>query len=140
MLVLLASVAWGSSLYPSELQSLSGSSCEPACTVCHSTNSGGSGTVVQPFGTAMVARGLTGGSNTAGLAAAYTQLIDDQVDSDGDGVADAEAIADDIEPNDGGSLCGDNPVFGCLSHGPAMPGLGLLGLFVVAIRRTRRRD
>lgn len=138
MLLVFSTLAWGSTLYPSEVQTLSGASCEPACTVCHSSNTGGSGTVTQPFGMEMTSRGLTGGSNTVALADAYTQLIDDDVDSDGDGTSDAEALASDLDPNTGLGLCGgESPTFGCLSHSPAVPALGLFGVLMVAARRRR---
>ncbi|MEM6928837.1 MAG: hypothetical protein AAF602_18000 [Myxococcota bacterium] len=138
MLFVLASVAWGSPGYPTEIQSLSGGQCTPACTICHETNAGGTGTITQSFGIAMTERGLTGASNNEALAAAYTALIDDAVDSDGDGTLDADALADGVDPNTGSELCDVlTPRFGCLSHSPALPGLGLLGVLLVARRRRR---
>lgn len=139
LITLWSTFAVASSVYPSEVQSLSGAGCTPACTICHSSNAGGSGTVVQPFGTAMMGQGLTGGSDTTGLANAYTAVVDAGTDSDGDGTADAEALAQDLDPNTGEALCDTaTPQYGCLSHSPLVPGGALLGLIAVAARRRRR--
>lgn len=140
LLTLLFASASASSVYPTTLAQLAGSTCEPTCTVCHETESGGGGTVVQDFGVAMVARGLTGGADTEGLEAALTTLEDDAIDSDGDGTPDVDELAGGVDPNPGGEAYCDvlTPTYGCLSHtgGPPLAGLALLGL--LALRRVRR--
>jgi len=136
MFLVLSATALASPLYPLEIRDLSGAPCEPACTVCHESNLGGSGSVNQPFGEAMMARGLTGASDTDALAEAYSQLVDDAVDSDADGTSDAEALASGLEPNTGAPLCDVvTPTFGCLSHSPGAPGAALVGLLAVFRRR-----
>lgn len=138
MLIAFATVAMASPSYPAEVQNLSGGACTPACTLCHESNLGGSGTITRAFGMAMQDRGLTGGSDVTGLADAYTMLVDDVVDSDSDGTADAEELAVSDDPNGGSNFCGtEQPVFGCLSHAPMVPaGLGLV-LLAAAARRRR---
>jgi len=138
MIFVLAATALGSPLYPRELETLSGAPCAPACTVCHDTNRGGSGTVVQPFGRAMEDRGMGGGTDRGSVASAYTALIDDAVDSDDDGTPDEEALAHGVDPSSGDPFCGvEAPTYGCLSHVPTAPGLGLLVALGLAARRRR---
>ncbi|MEO0602409.1 MAG: hypothetical protein AAF211_13285, partial [Myxococcota bacterium] len=72
------------------------------------------------------------------LATAYTALIDDAVDSDGDSTLDADALANGVDPNTGSELCDVlTPRFGCLSHSPLVPVLWLGGMLVVVGRRRR---
>ncbi len=139
MLVLLTlSAALASTPYPAEIANSTGAPCEPACTLCHESAVGGSGTVVTEFGLAMMARGLGGGANTAALDDALDQMLTDNVDSDGDGVADVEEIAEGGTPNPGEpAVCGGvQPVYGCLNHTrPAAPTL-LPVLAAVALALT----
>ncbi|MEN0067324.1 MAG: hypothetical protein AAGA48_34660 [Myxococcota bacterium] len=142
LLVLSAFVAQASPSYPAELQSLSGGPCAPACTVCHATNAGGSGTVTMPFGQALVAEGLTGGSDVDALGNAYMALIDANTDSDGNGTSDAEELARGDDPNSSSEFCdARQPQFGC-AHTPGLPaaalGLGVMGL-LLRRRVTPRR-
>src|SRR4051794_36315652 len=47
-----------SSTYPAEIRAHLGLNYTPDCTLCHSTPSGGFGTVTTPFGVSMRSRGL----------------------------------------------------------------------------------
>jgi hypothetical protein len=142
MLLSLVMSAWASSNYPGELQAAVGVDCLPTCTVCHETAGGGSGTVIQDFGIAMMERGLTGGGNTDALTTAFDTLTADGVDSDGDGTADADELANGEDPNpDGEPFCDVvQPEYGCFntSASPASL-LGVLGgLLAVGVARRKR--
>lgn len=136
--------AFASSTYPSALADASGMPCTPTCTVCHETNSGGSGTVVQAFGMAMMDRGLTGGSQVDLVTSAFDTLSADGVDSDGDGVTDADELAAGDNPNDDTTFCGGDapltPTYGCFNSAQSpVTGLAVLGAAaVVALGRRRR--
>ena len=136
--LLSAHVAIATSNFPAALESELGTVCRPPCTVCHTNNSGGSGTVTQPFGVAMKDRGLVGGS-VSKLQAALAQMDADGVDSDGDGILDTQALTDGIDPNDGTAFCGTlRPEYGCVGGG-TFAGVGLLLLPAVARRRRNSR-
>ncbi len=70
----------------------------PGCTGCHTSATGGEGTVMQPFGLTMVSLGLTGGEDVQLLVDTLNAL--GQADSDGDGAIDAEEIMGQGDPND----------------------------------------
>ncbi len=138
----LLSAAWASFPYPDALQSNVGGACTPQCTVCHATNSGGGGTVTMDFGKAMMVRGLSGGSDSASLAAAVDQMTTDEVDSDGDGTLDVDELALGDDPNPGGLAFCDivTPQYGCVSVVPRPPrwSMALVG-FTLAAWTVRRR-
>lgn len=146
-LPLLGGVALASSVYPSDLEAAVGSCKPPPCVVCHETNGGGGGTVTRAFGQALMARGLTGGSNSDLLNSSLDQLATDAVDSDGDGTTDWDELAAGSDPNPGGvAFCDQlSPIYGCVGaqasvvpYGaePAAAGALLLaGMLVVARRR-----
>jgi hypothetical protein len=83
--------------FPSEIQTHLHLTYTPQCTLCHGSISGG-GPVVQPFGDAMLAAGLTisGGST---LTNALDKLAQDNTDSDGDGVPDIDELKAGTNPN-----------------------------------------
>lgn len=144
MLTLLLAVgsAAASPGYPAEVEAYLGAPCTPQCTICHQDNGGGDGTVVQPFGEAMMAAGLTGGSNYDALHTALDQLAADGTDSSGSGTSDIDALTAGLDPNTGNSFCGiDPPTYGCATTGGARalwPTIaGLLGA-VGAVWRGRR--
>jgi hypothetical protein len=107
--LLVASSASASEDYPKDIETYWRISSLPVkgmgCMLCHSSDLGGVGTVVQPFGKTMRANGLTSGSPTSlyntlkyVTAHAFTPPI---IDSDGDGVPDYTEIAvDHTNPND----------------------------------------
>jgi hypothetical protein len=87
------------------------------CTICHATNVGGVGTVIQPFGKAMRAAGLTL-ENPPALQAALTMLDTDKNDSDCNGIPDIEQIKAGRDPNTGAYIDGSGRI------APAEPGCG----------------
>ncbi|MBX2799057.1 MAG: hypothetical protein KTR31_15380 [Myxococcales bacterium] len=136
IVALLASAAIASPNFPSQLATLTDASCTPTCTACHDTLAGGSGTVIQPFGEALVDRGLTSSTDT--LAPALEALELDEVDSDSDGTLDVDAITAGLDPNDGTGVCdADGPVYGCLSHSGWPPGAWLATLTLLGLRSRR---
>lgn len=134
--------AQASGNYPTEVEAALAMPCVPTCMLCHADNAGGVGTVVQPFGEAMMARGLTGGGDVAALTAALDAMDAEGVDSDGDGQADVDALAEGLNPNDGSAFCDLLlPTYGCLGYTPVAPdggrwlALAAAGLAVAASRR-----
>jgi hypothetical protein len=118
MITLLFSLAAASPVYPSTLVTDLSIPCTPACTVCHASNAGGSGTVTSDFGVAMMGQGMNGGSDTTSLQAALTAMTSSAVDSDGDGVIDTEQLTAGIDPSTGTDFCGGDPLptpphYGC---------------------------
>jgi hypothetical protein len=138
---LLLGTAWASPGYPGEIQTDLGAGCVPQCTICHATNSGGAGTVVQDFGMAMQDRGLTGGSDYTALATALDAMTSDGVDSDGDGTIDTDELAGGTDPNpDGVAFCDVvTPNYGCFNTAasPASAVAVAAGLLAVGLARRR---
>ncbi|NOY25055.1 MAG: hypothetical protein GXP62_04195 [Oligoflexia bacterium] len=140
---LITSSAFAMSNFPADLQTDLGMQCTATCDLCHSSPSG-SGVPTEPFGIAMVDRGLT--VDAATVAGALDAMVADAVDSDGDGIIDTEALAQGLNPNPtgadycpvGSSITG--PVYGCASVS-ASPVSGLAGLLIglVALADRRRR-
>jgi hypothetical protein len=98
-LALTSAIAGASPSYPVLIQQdLGGSTCAPACTVCHRDNSGGVGTVVTPFGRSMMGLGLVAES-PASLKSALEKEEASQTDSNGDGVSDIDALMACEDPN-----------------------------------------
>jgi hypothetical protein len=135
-----SATARASTSYPPLIQQyLGGSTCAPACTVCHRDLNGGTGTVVTPFGRTMMGFGLVA-VNSLSLKSALDQDKAAHTDSDGDGDTDIDALMACRDPNqafgagDGGSI-GEG---GASSAGPGFtdptPEYGC------AIRRTPQGD
>lgn len=95
--LLLPSQAFAMGSFPSQIQSHLGLATAPHCNICHASTSGG-GPVVQPFGKAMLAAGLTrsGGST---LTRALDKLAQDKTDSNGDGTSDIDELKVGANPN-----------------------------------------
>lgn len=94
---LLASSAGLASLsYPTVLlQNLNLPAARP-CVLCHTTETGGAGTVTRPFGiTMMRTLGLVGNNDAALIAAIRANIYD----TDQDGVADIQELQDGSDPN-----------------------------------------
>jgi hypothetical protein len=142
-ILITATLTMASGNYPGEVQTEAGVPCAPTCTLCHATNAGGGGTVTQPFGQAMMARGLTGGGNTDALVAALGQLDSDGIDSDANGTSDVDALRAGENPNDGTPFCGDivvaTPTYGCFQHARAGGSAALVLGAIVLSRVARRR-
>lgn len=106
----------------------------PACTICHATNAGGSGTVVKPFGKYLVSRGLAPFDESS-LAGSLAAAAGERHDTDGDGILDVDALKQGLDPNGSPSPAtglGD-PTFGCSSTRGGGESTVLLAL-VVALR------
>jgi uncharacterized protein (TIGR03382 family) len=127
--------------FPGAIRANLGAVASPACAVCHAGGVTGRGTVTTPFGAAMRARGLVAYDETS-LTAALAALTQDNVDSNGDGVADVDALKQGLDPNVGGSS-GPVPEYGCVgsvaggTHGAGVYA-ALAGVVLVALRRRRR--
>jgi uncharacterized protein (TIGR03382 family) len=140
LLVALAFPAGGalaSPNFPDALQERAGGACTPSCTVCHETNGGGRGTVVQPFGEALMELGLAGGGDVDALADGLDALEASASDVDGDGLGDVDELVLDQDPNPGGaSLCDvPPPRYGCA----ALPGPAGASWLVLVLAGTLRR-
>jgi hypothetical protein len=93
-------VASATPTFPGAIQTDLGLSYTPPCTVCHQTDSGGQGTVVQAFGKAMKMHGLVD-ADTSSVQTALTAMDSAKVDSDCDGVPDVEQLKEGRDPNTG---------------------------------------
>ena len=135
--------------FPAAIQSDLMLSAAPACTICHSTNAGGEGTVTQPFGISMRAAGLVQ-YDVASLDAALATLKKNETSSVGDGVPDITKLEEGKDPNVplNGSFGPVEPSYGCGATvaGRPLPGasavwsvVGGLGLAIVLARVRRRR-
>lgn len=136
--LLLVSAAHASLVYPNELSTELGMPCAPLCTACHDSQAGGAGTVTQPFGMAMMDRGLTGAAQVDLLATALAAMEADAVDSDADGTLDVDELLAGEDPNGGEPFCGVlTPTYGCFNHTPGLAtGVGVV-LGALALRRRR---
>ncbi len=127
------------------------------CTICHSSDSGGVGTVVQPFGKAMKMANLVL-ENTQSLQMALSSLQSQMTDSDCDGIPDIQQLKDGRDPNPPGEYIdmsgktappemgcsnAEQPAFGCgaqLSPVPA-PWQGAAAvLAILGASLVRRRS
>lgn len=124
--------------FPGQIKDHLGLSAAPQCNLCHGSVSGG-GPMVQPFGLAMVAAGLTisGGST---LTSALDKLQQNGTDSNGNGVPDIAELIAGTNPNPdktpieygcGGQIASRSP----RGWGPSLAGI-LTFLFVLT-RRSR---
>lgn len=145
ILTLVLASAWASSSYPGDIESELGMGCVPQCTLCHETNGGGSGTVIQEFGMAMMDRGLTGGSNASALTSALAAMTSDGVDSDADGTIDTDELSAGQNPNGGADYCAGGvepltPKYGCFNSAQApASALGIFASFLAFGLVKRRR-
>jgi|GEM_PF-1266755 len=148
--LLSATAALSSSNYPGGVSNhLGGTTPLPSCTACHTSNAGGAGTVTAAFGEAMVAEGLGGGSDIAGLTAALDALETAGTDSDTGGVGDVAELRAGTNPNDGaddgntggGGGGGDQLQYGFGCSATTMPGatIAALAVLLLGLRRRRRR-
>jgi hypothetical protein len=80
----------------------------PYCTLCHTTDAGGTGTAITPFGRALLRTG-TLGNNVPSLDGALDTLEGSANDSDRDGVTDIDELRAGMSPNEGDALPGSEP-------------------------------
>jgi hypothetical protein len=137
--------------YPTDINSKLGVSGDPPlCTICHRDLSGGSGTVIQPFGVQMVANfGLTGGAATDKL----NQALDDNEaaknDADGDGQPDVDELKAGTNPSLAGGSAVAPAKYGCFESGgtiasappgsPRLMSLAMAGAVAALLFWRRRR-
>jgi hypothetical protein len=150
---LVATSALASGGYPDAVRAkLSLAAAPPqSCALCHTNGITGAGTVNTLFGTAMRARGLTGGENATSLNTALDTMAADAVDSDGDGTTDVGELMAGRNPNTvdgmstdggtGGGSGGDGSTpslkYGC--GAAVVPELLALAGLVPLLRRRRAR-
>jgi len=148
-LVLILAVAFAprlaraSSDYPDLIRTKLGLARVPDCTLCHSDDNGGNGTIVTWFGLSMQDFGVQGKRDDL-LDAALDRVRDEEWDSDADGIPDVEELQSGSDPNDGPGRTGGppRPDRGCATtvgetHRStiALPGLLLVAVF--ALKRLR---
>jgi hypothetical protein len=117
--------AGASDTYPGAIrEALSGMPCDPPCTVCHETLSGGIGTATKPFAESIKATADLGCCNEDLVAGALETMRNSCAgqggnappgcNSDGDDMPDIEELEEGRDPNVSGvgNLCG-GPVYGC---------------------------
>jgi hypothetical protein len=116
---LVAPVASASPTYPALIQQQLNLNYVPACTICHRDNNGGIGTVVTPFGRALMGLGLHGGSDPASLQNALNRAKAEGLDSGGDGIPDIQELVAGMDPSAGGGGL-PQPMYGCaVARSPA---------------------
>lgn len=149
--VLLASTASAAhSTFPTLIRSELDMPCTPACTVCHTDNVGGFGTVTEPFGKSMQSVGLLFIEPTLGPA--LEESLQRAIDSDGDGQSDIVELRGGQDPNGTGDLCSQAALaarYGCgasvASAPPSDAGAALCALLTTlwlgacVTRKARRR-
>jgi hypothetical protein len=92
-------VASANPLYPSLVQSHLGLSYLPPCTICHTSDLGGTGTATQPFALAMKAVGNLSGLDSSTVDPALDTLQAMSTDSDCNGIPDIQQLKDGRDPN-----------------------------------------
>lgn len=126
--------------FPPEIDAHLSLGYEPACTLCHDSLAGGFGTVVQPFGQKMQARGLVAG-DLGSLRGALDDLESEGSDVDGDGVADIQELRDGTDPNSSGGLA-EPPEYGCIGNiaptRSSWPGAAAVLAAIAFVSRRRR--
>jgi len=136
LLLILTGLARATPNFPDAVATWADLPCSPPCALCHASG-GGART---PFALALKDRGLVPGDETS-LYDALDQLDADGVDSDNDGMTDADELRAGIDPNPGDLVLCEipTPMYGCFDQGRASGSLGGLLLAIAALRRSHRR-
>jgi hypothetical protein len=140
---------------PPAIQAAAKMPCTPACTLCHMTEAGGTGTAFKPFVQDLFNVGFNRDSSYPEIEAAIAALDDlgkqndPSADGDKDGIPDVQELRDGTDPNSPGtnSLCAKpGPVYGCVrvaKPGPvdsaATVASGAVLLLGLALLRRRSR-
>ena len=112
----------------------------PPCSICHLGGKTSGATVFTPFAWTMRAHGMS--NSTSSVRSAIRAVATDEVDSDGDGVPDAQEILDGTDPNAPGTATDiQDPQLGCrVGGGAGERGAAASSAMLLAwlIRRRRR--
>jgi len=111
----------------------------PQCTIFHSSDGGGAGTVVKPFGVYLVSRGLRPFDQDS-LRNALLAAAGEHHSTNGSGITDVDALKAGADPNPA-SADALSPAFGCSSSGSstALEILALSGWLHPLLARARAR-
>lgn len=104
--------ALASPSFPAVVQEVTNAPAVPACTLCHTSPSGGSGTANTPFAKYLKTRGLRPG-DTDSLRGALQAMIGERHDTDGDGTTDADELKAGGDPNGDVDTSVDPIGYGC---------------------------
>ncbi len=121
-----ASAAQASPMFPGVVETTLHMPCAPPCVICHTTNFGGIGTAVRPFGLAVHELGAHAG-NTAGLRRALAVLENTQAVAE---------LREGRNPNDGTAMCVE---YGCAVGSPEGHGGALVTVLLIVGLWARRR-
>ena len=143
-LVLVSRSAMASPPYPAIVQQQWSVPATPACTLCHATDSGGTGTVVTYFGRQMQAFGLRA-EDESSLIEALVRDKSEHTDSDGDGEPDYDSLVSGKSPNSGPGPKGGGPPapeWGCAigkMHAKSAPATSVFFILGFALCLSLRR-
>jgi hypothetical protein len=84
--------------FPGTISAALGTDVDPPCTLCHATALGQKGNVVRPFGTRVLAYGLTP-NDADSLKVILGKMREAHDDSDRDGVSDIDELTQGTDPN-----------------------------------------
>jgi len=138
--ILLAIALLATPDFPGAIQSELDLAAPPRCTICHATDAGGAGTVVQRFGVYLRSRGLVPFDESS-LHDALLAAAGERHSSSGSGLTDIDALKAGLDPNGTAAegVTDLTPAYGCSSGGAAslLPVLAL-GVWLYTRRRHQR--